>query len=183
MRTSLLSNVLSLDLNVICFDLCPAGLSGLVDHGVHAIIVPLRDEAGRCLPGVEIHDCGCKVRGPASSTVTIVTSLSSLQSTGARLGPTYGMCAICARCTCGLVASGHYCFLLPQVGLNGVDNGAIRFSHVRVPRTNLLDRFASVDKSGRYSSPLASEVRVGDPVPWDRTCQYRLRCQRGACMS
>ena len=42
------------------------------------------------------------------------------------------------------------------MGLNGVDNGAIRFTHVRVPRGNLLDRFASVDRSGRYSSPLAS---------------------------
>ena len=30
-----------------------------------------------------------------------------------------------------------------QVGLNGVDNGAIRFTNVRVPRENLLDRFAS----------------------------------------
>lgn len=45
---------------------------------------------------------------------------------------------------------------LPQVGLNGVDNGAIRFTHVRVPRENLLDRFASVDRAGRYSSPLPS---------------------------
>jgi hypothetical protein len=45
-----------------------------------------------------------------------------------------------------------------------VDNGAIRFSHVRVPRTNLLDRFASVDKSGRYSSPLTSEVRCHIPI-------------------
>ena len=43
-----------------------------------------------------------------------------------------------------------------QVGLNGVDNGAIRFTRVRVPRGNLLDRFASVDRSGRYSSPLES---------------------------
>ncbi len=43
-----------------------------------------------------------------------------------------------------------------QVGLNGVDNGAIKFSHVRVPRSNLLDRFASVDRSGKYSSPLSS---------------------------
>jgi acyl-CoA oxidase len=51
------------------------------------------------------------------------------------------------------------CHMLLQVGLNGVDNGAIRFSHVRVPRVNLLDRFATVDKSGRYSSPLTSEVR------------------------
>lgn len=41
--------------------LCAAGQGGLVDHGVHAFIVPLRDEAGRCLPGVEIHDCGYKV--------------------------------------------------------------------------------------------------------------------------
>jgi hypothetical protein len=46
-----------------------------------------------------------------------------------------------------------------QVGLNGVDNGAIRFTHVRVPRTNLLDRFGTVDKSGRYSSPLTNQAR------------------------
>lgn len=48
-----------------------------------------------------------------------------------------------------------------QVGLNGVDNGAIRFTHVRVPREALLDRFASVERSGRYASPLPSEVGVG----------------------
>ena len=46
--------------------------------------------------------------------------------------------------------------MLHQVGLNGVDNGAIRFTHVRVPREALLDRFATVDRSGRYSSPLPS---------------------------
>ncbi len=39
----------------------PDGKGGLVDHGVHAFIVPLRDEAGRTLPGVEIQDCGYKV--------------------------------------------------------------------------------------------------------------------------
>lgn len=44
-----------------------------------------------------------------------------------------------------------------KVGLNGIDNGAIRFTRVRVPRGNLLDRFASVDRAGRYSSPLPSE--------------------------
>jgi len=78
------------------------GSGGLDDHGVHAIIVPLRDDAGNQLPGVEIKDCGYKV------------------------------------------------------GLNGIDNGAIRFTHVRVPRENLLDRFASVDRSGRYSSSMQS---------------------------
>ena len=37
-----------------------------------------------------------------------------------------------------------------------MDNGAIKFDHVRVPRSNLLDRFATVDRSGKYSSPLSS---------------------------
>lgn len=83
----------------------PNGKVKLLDHGVHAFVVPLRDENGNCLPGIEIHDCGYKV------------------------------------------------------GLNGVDNGAIKFTQVRVPRLNLLDRFGTVDKSGRYSSPLTSASR------------------------
>ncbi|KXZ46313.1 hypothetical protein GPECTOR_45g183 [Gonium pectorale] len=82
-----------------------AGSRGRGRVRVHAFVVPLRDEGGNTLPGVEIRDCGYKV------------------------------------------------------GLNGIDNGAIRFTHVRVPRANLLDRFASVDKSGRYSSPLSSQAR------------------------
>ena len=44
-----------------------------------------------------------------------------------------------------------------KVGLQGVDNGAIRFTHVRVPRENLLDRFASVGRDGKYASPLETE--------------------------
>ena len=44
-----------------------------------------------------------------------------------------------------------------KVGLQGVDNGAIRFTHVRVPRENLLDRFASVGRDGKYTSPLETE--------------------------
>ncbi|KAL4859226.1 Acyl-coenzyme A oxidase [Chlorella vulgaris] len=83
----------------------PDGSGALDDHGVHAFIVPLRDDAGGLWPGVEIHDCGYKV------------------------------------------------------GLNGIDNGAIRFSSVRVPRDNLLDRFATVDRSGRYSSPMTSATK------------------------
>ena len=31
-----------------------------------------------------------------------------------------------------------------KVGLNGVDNGAISFHGLRIPRENLLDRFAQV---------------------------------------
>lgn len=55
-------------------------------------------------------------------------------------------------------------FFLLQ-GLNGVDNGRIWFDHVRVPRSALLDHYASVDESGRYSSPLPTvSARFGTMV-------------------
>ncbi|HUG42363.1 MAG TPA: acyl-CoA dehydrogenase [Longimicrobiales bacterium] len=74
-------------------------------HGVHALLVPLRDPEGRALPGIRIEDCGHKA------------------------------------------------------GLNGVDNGRIWFDSVRVPRDNLLDRFATVSGDGVYSSPIVSPGR------------------------
>ncbi len=72
------------------------------EHGVHAILVPIRDPSGADMPGVTIEDCGAKL------------------------------------------------------GLNGVDNGRLLFDQVRVPRGNLLDRFAQLDREGRYSSTIAS---------------------------
>ena len=47
----------------------------------------------------------------------------------------------------------------PKGGLNGIDNGRLHFTHVRVPRENLLDRYGSVDESGVYSSPIESRGR------------------------
>jgi acyl-CoA oxidase len=75
------------------------------NEGVHAILVPLRDEEGKSLPGIEIEDCDYKL------------------------------------------------------GLNGVDNGRIRFHEVRVPRANLLNRYGNIDENGKYSSPIESEGR------------------------
>ncbi|MCB9603130.1 MAG: acyl-CoA dehydrogenase family protein [Sandaracinus sp.] len=75
------------------------------NHGVHAFLVPLRDDAGSPLPGVRIGDCGWKM------------------------------------------------------GLNGVDNGRLWFDQVRVPVEALLDRFATLDASGTYASPIASRSR------------------------
>lgn len=75
------------------------------DHGVHALFVPLRDDAGAALPGIRIEDCGAKI------------------------------------------------------GLEGVDNGRIWFDGVRVPRTALLDRFASVSADGEYQSDIPSPTR------------------------
>ncbi|MFI5235205.1 MAG: acyl-CoA dehydrogenase [Gemmatimonadales bacterium] len=74
-------------------------------YGVHAILVPIRDAAGKPMPGVRIADCGEKE------------------------------------------------------GLNGVDNGRLWFDNVRVPRENLLNRFADVTERGEYVSPIASPSR------------------------
>ncbi|MDF1606210.1 acyl-CoA dehydrogenase [Nocardioides sp. YIM 152315] len=46
-----------------------------------------------------------------------------------------------------------------KMGLNGVDNGRIRFDHVRVPREALLNRFADVRPDGTYESPIESSGR------------------------
>jgi acyl-CoA oxidase len=75
------------------------------NRGVHALLVPLRDERGEPLPGIEIEDCG------------------------------------------------------PKLGLDGVDNGRIRFDHVRVPREALLDRYADVSAEGVYTSPIENPTR------------------------
>ncbi|HEY0559938.1 MAG TPA: acyl-CoA dehydrogenase [Frankiaceae bacterium] len=83
---------------------CQLEVAG-TQHGVHALVVPLRDESGALLPGIRIEDCGHKL------------------------------------------------------GLNGVDNGRIWFDNVRVPRANLLDRFAAVDADGVWTSPIDSDGR------------------------
>ncbi len=75
------------------------------NRGVHALLVPLRDESGAVLPGVEIEDCG------------------------------------------------------PKLGLDGVDNGRIRFDHVRVPREALLDRYGEVSADGEYRSTIENPTR------------------------
>ncbi|MGP0221251.1 acyl-CoA dehydrogenase family protein [Paenarthrobacter sp. NCHU4564] len=44
-------------------------------------------------------------------------------------------------------------------GLNGIDNGRLHFSNVRIPRTNLLNRYGDVAPDGTYSSPIESPGR------------------------
>src|SRR5690606_10261958 len=44
-------------------------------------------------------------------------------------------------------------------GLNGIDNGRLAFDGVRVPRTNLLNRYGDVAADGTYSSPISSPGR------------------------
>ena len=44
-------------------------------------------------------------------------------------------------------------------GLNGIDNGRLHFDHVRVPRTNLLNKYGDVAADGTYSSQISSPGR------------------------
>ena len=44
-------------------------------------------------------------------------------------------------------------------GLNGIDNGRLHFDSVRVPRTNLLNRYADVSEDGVYTSVIESSGR------------------------
>ncbi|PQP55217.1 acyl-CoA oxidase, partial [Mycolicibacterium austroafricanum] len=44
-------------------------------------------------------------------------------------------------------------------GLPGVDNGRIQFDQVRVPRQNLLNRYADVAADGTYTSPIENPNR------------------------
>ncbi len=44
-------------------------------------------------------------------------------------------------------------------GLNGIDNGRLHFTAMRIPRTNLLNRYGDVALDGSYSSSIASPGR------------------------
>ncbi|MCR8670036.1 acyl-CoA dehydrogenase [Agrococcus sp. HG114] len=44
-------------------------------------------------------------------------------------------------------------------GLNGIDNGRLHFTNVRIPRTSLLNRYGDVAPDGTYSSPIDSPGR------------------------
>lgn len=46
-----------------------------------------------------------------------------------------------------------------KMGLNGVDNGTISFDQVKIPKENMLDRFASVNDKGEFESPIPSDNR------------------------
>ncbi|MBL7950121.1 MAG: acyl-CoA dehydrogenase family protein [Flavobacteriales bacterium] len=47
----------------------------------------------------------------------------------------------------------------PKHGLNGVDNGTIRFDRVRIPKAEMLDAFAQVDDQGRFQSTIENPDR------------------------
>ncbi|WP_328358041.1 acyl-CoA dehydrogenase family protein [Mycobacterium sp. NBC_00419] len=86
--------------------------------------------------------------------------------------------AVFAQLITGGEGHGVHCFVVPlrdedgndlpgvttsdchyKGGLPGVDNGRIMFDHVRVPRENLLNKYADVAPDGTYSSPIENQNR------------------------
>lgn len=43
-----------------------------------------------------------------------------------------------------------------RFGLNGVDNGALKFNNVRIPRENMMNKYADISETGEYTSPVKS---------------------------
>lgn len=39
-----------------------------------------------------------------------------------------------------------------KMGLNGVDNAALKFQNVRIPRENMMNKFSDVDEAGNFKS-------------------------------
>ena len=70
------------------------------NQGVHAFLIPIRDEEGNIVPGMMIGDCGTKM------------------------------------------------------GQNGVDNGWVMFSAMKVTKDALLDKFSWIDENGKFKSKI-----------------------------
>jgi acyl-CoA oxidase len=41
-----------------------------------------------------------------------------------------------------------------KMGQNGVDNAALKFDHVRIPRVNMMNKFTDVDENGNFNSKI-----------------------------
>ncbi|KAL6782117.1 ACX1 [Auxenochlorella protothecoides x Auxenochlorella symbiontica] len=48
----------------------------------------------------------------------------------------------------------------PKMGYNGVDNGFLRFDHLRIPRSALLARFARLERDGTYVPPPSANAKA-----------------------
>ncbi|XP_077986283.1 peroxisomal acyl-coenzyme A oxidase 1-like [Glandiceps talaboti] len=52
----------------------------------------------------------------------------------------------------------------PKLGSSGNDNGFCRFDHVRIPRENMLSKYAKIDRDGTYSPPISDKIVYGAMV-------------------
>jgi acyl-CoA oxidase len=63
----------------------------------------------------------------------------------------------------------------PKFGRNGNDNGYISFDKVRIPRDNMLSKWAQVDREGNFRAPMSPAVA------YFSTILERVGSVAGAC--
>ena len=57
----------------------------------------------------------------------------------------------------------------PKIGYNNQDNGFCRFDHVRIPRTNMAMKHATLARDGSYTAAASAHASAPSPTPLPTT--------------